>query len=67
MINDGRWNYDDSNENLLVDLAIRDGQLPALVRFDPQGLTYVLDRRSGKVLGTHIFDPLQRWTDFLSH
>ncbi len=51
------WDYDGVNEMVLVEL---DGK-PCLVHFDRNGYCYVLDRRNGKLLAVHKYDPTVNW------
>jgi lanthanide-dependent methanol dehydrogenase len=44
------WDYDGINENVLVDLTIKGQQRKALVNFDRNGFSYVLDRATGELL-----------------
>jgi PQQ-dependent dehydrogenase (methanol/ethanol family) len=44
------WDYDGINENVLVDLTIKGQQRKALVNFDRNGFSYVLDRVTGELL-----------------
>ncbi len=56
----GSWDFNAANQNLLVDLTVTGRHTPALVHFDPDGFTYVLDRRNGRLIGAHLFDPEAR-------
>jgi PQQ-dependent dehydrogenase (methanol/ethanol family) len=52
------WDYDGTNENILVDLPI-DGQTRrVLVHFDRNGFAYTIDRTSGEVLVAKPFKPV---------
>ena len=55
------WDYDGVNENILADLAVDGQTMPALVHFDRNGFAYVLDRRDGKLLAAHKYDPTVNW------
>ena len=55
------WDYDGVNENILADLAVDGQTMPALVHFDRNGFAYVLDRRNGKLLAAHKYDPTVNW------
>jgi PQQ-dependent dehydrogenase (methanol/ethanol family) len=52
-----QWDYDGINENILVSLPVNGVMTPALVHFDRNGYAYVLDRRDGKLLAAHPYDP----------
>jgi PQQ-dependent dehydrogenase (methanol/ethanol family) len=45
-----RWDYDGINENVLVDLNMNGQMRKALVNFDRNGFSYVLDRTNGELL-----------------
>lgn len=50
------WDYDEINENLLLDLEI-DGQLrKTLVHVGRNGFMYVMDRRTGEILSAEPYD-----------
>ena len=51
------WDYDGINELILVDMPVKGVMTPVLVHFDRNGYAYVLDRRSGKLLAAHPYDP----------
>jgi PQQ-dependent dehydrogenase (methanol/ethanol family) len=44
------WDYDGVNESILADLSIDGKPVKALVRFDRNGFTYILDRTNGTLL-----------------
>jgi PQQ-dependent dehydrogenase (methanol/ethanol family) len=44
------WDYDGVNESVLADLSIDGKPVKALVRFDRNGFTYILDRTNGTLL-----------------
>ena len=44
------WDYDGINENVLVDLNMNGQMRKALVNFDRNGFSYVLDRTNGELL-----------------
>jgi lanthanide-dependent methanol dehydrogenase len=44
------WDYDGVNENVLADLSIDGKPAKALVRFDRNDFTYILDRTNGTLL-----------------
>ena len=49
------WDYDGINENVLVDLNIGGQTRKALVNFDRNGFSYVLDRATGELLQAEPF------------
>jgi PQQ-dependent dehydrogenase (methanol/ethanol family) len=51
------WDYDGVNEEILVNLPVNGVSTPVLVHFDRNGYAYVLDRRNGKLIAAHPFDP----------
>jgi PQQ-dependent dehydrogenase (methanol/ethanol family) len=55
------WDYDGINESILTDSVIDGATVPTLTHFDRNGFSYVLDRRSGKLLSAHKFDPSTNW------
>ncbi len=55
------WDYDGINESVLADATISGSVVPTLTHFDRNGFAYVLDRRSGKLLRAHKFDPSTNW------
>jgi len=55
------WDYDGVNENILADLTVDGQTMPGLVHFDRNGFAYVLDRRNGKLLAAHKYDPTVNW------
>src|SRR3982751_4727618 len=52
------WDYDAVNENILVDLPIKDQTRKALVHFDRNGFGYTIDRATGEVLLAEPFVPM---------
>ena len=56
------WDYDGVNEMILADL---DGK-PCLVHFDRNGYCYVLDRRNGKLIAVHKYDPTVNWAESIN-
>ncbi|HEX2167660.1 MAG TPA: PQQ-dependent dehydrogenase, methanol/ethanol family [Longimicrobiales bacterium] len=44
------WDFDGTNENILVDLPFRDSVRKLLVHFDRNGFAYTMDRVTGEVL-----------------
>ena len=55
------WDYDGVNEMVLVNVNVRGKQTPALVHFDRNGFSYVLDRTIGKILSIKKYDPSVNW------
>jgi PQQ-dependent dehydrogenase (methanol/ethanol family) len=56
------WDYDGVNEMILANLDMTPGDpVPALVHFDRNGYAYELDRRTGKLLLAHPYDPSVNW------
>ena len=55
------WDYDGINEMILADITVNGQKVPALVHFDRNGFAYELDRRNGKLLLAHKFDPDVNW------
>ncbi|MBF6568794.1 MAG: methanol/ethanol family PQQ-dependent dehydrogenase [Candidatus Binataceae bacterium] len=55
------WDYDGVNENIIVDLDVKGETVPCIVHFDRNGYCLVLDRRSGKLVAVHKFDPTVNW------
>lgn len=49
------WDYDGTNENILVDLPLGGRTRHALVHFNRNGFAYVLDRATGEVLSARPF------------
>lgn len=56
------WDYDAVNEMPLVDVNYKGTQVPALVHFDRNGYSFVLDRATGKPLAIHKFDSSVNWS-----
>jgi len=56
------WDYDAVNEMPLVDVNYKGAQTPALVHFDRNGYSFVLDRATGKPLAIHKFDNSVNWS-----
>jgi len=48
---------------VLSETAIGGNTVPTLTHFDRNGFAYLLDRRSGKLLGAHKFDPSTNWAN----
>ena len=55
------WDYDGINESVLTDSVIGGQTVPTMTHFDRNGFAYVLDRRNGKLLEAHKFDPSTNW------
>ena len=55
------WDYDGINESVLTDATVDGQTIPSLTHFDRNGFSYLLDRRSGKLLRAHKFDPSTNW------
>ena len=55
------WDYDGINESVLMETVIDGVTIPALEHFDRNGFAYLLDRRTGKLLRAHKFDPTVNW------
>ncbi len=55
------WDYDGINEMVLFEANINGEEHPALAHFDRNGYGYVLDRRNGKLLAVHKYDPTVNW------
>ena len=54
------WDYDGINESVLTDSAVDGQTIPTLTHFDRNGFSYLIDRRNGKLLRAHKFDPSTR-------
>lgn len=55
------WDYDGINESVLFDAVVGGQTIPAMEHFDRNGFAYLLDRRNGKLLRAHKFDPSVNW------
>ncbi|MEO8098811.1 MAG: methanol/ethanol family PQQ-dependent dehydrogenase [Acidobacteriota bacterium] len=55
------WDYDGINESVLFDAVVGGATIPAMEHFDRNGFAYLLDRRNGKLLRAHKFDPSVNW------
>lgn len=55
------WDYDGVNEMVLVDVKDKGQTVPALVHFDRNGFSYVLNRKNGKILAVHKYDSSVNW------
>ncbi|HEX2248784.1 MAG TPA: PQQ-dependent dehydrogenase, methanol/ethanol family [Gemmatimonadales bacterium] len=52
------WDYDATQEMILVDLTLRGQQRKALVHFDKNGFVYTLDRATGELLRADPYVPV---------
>ncbi|HEY7390489.1 MAG TPA: methanol/ethanol family PQQ-dependent dehydrogenase [Bryobacteraceae bacterium] len=57
------WDYDGINESVLTDSVVNGSTIPTLTHFDRNGFAYVLDRRNGKLVAAHKFDPSVNWAN----
>jgi PQQ-dependent dehydrogenase (methanol/ethanol family) len=57
------WDYDGINESVLTESVVNGATVPTLTHFDRNGFAYVLDRRTGKLLAAHKFDPSTNWAN----
>jgi len=57
------WDYDGINESILTESVIDGNTVPTLTHFDRNGFAYLLDRRNGKLLAAHKFDPSTNWAN----
>ncbi len=57
------WDYDGINESILTESLIDGNAVPTLTHFDRNGFAYLLDRRNGKLLAAHKFDPSTNWAN----
>jgi lanthanide-dependent methanol dehydrogenase len=57
------WDYDGINESVLTDSVVNGNTIPTLTHFDRNGFAYVLDRRNGKLVAAHKFDPSVNWAN----
>jgi len=55
------WDYDGINESILTDSVVDGNTVPTLTHFDRNGFSYLVDRRNGKLLRAHKFDPSTNW------
>ncbi|MHB8146071.1 MAG: methanol/ethanol family PQQ-dependent dehydrogenase [Vulcanimicrobiaceae bacterium] len=56
-----QWDYDGINEMILANIKVNGAEVPALVHFDRNGFAFELNRRTGKLLLAHKFDPDVNW------
>jgi lanthanide-dependent methanol dehydrogenase len=66
MIPPGGEDYGGGGRNILVTTAVHGHRTPVLVHFDPDGFTFVLDRRTGKLVGARSYDSVIDWNDLRS-
>jgi lanthanide-dependent methanol dehydrogenase len=52
------WDYDATQEMILVDLTVRGRRRKALVHFDKNGFVYTLDRATGELLQANPYVPV---------
>ncbi len=55
------WDYDGINESVLTETEVDGVMVPTLTHFDRNGFSYLLDRRNGRLLRAHKFDPSVNW------
>jgi PQQ-dependent dehydrogenase (methanol/ethanol family) len=55
------WDYDGVNEDVLFTADVEGLSVPALAHFDRNGYAYVLNRKDGKLLAIHKYDPTVNW------
>ncbi len=55
------WDYDGTNESVLIDQTIKGTLRKTLVHFDKNGFAYTLDRETGELLLAKKFDPAVNW------
>ena len=55
------WDYDGTNELVLVDQKINGNLRKTLVHFDENGFVYTLDRETGELLQANKFDSTVNW------
>jgi len=55
------WDYDGVNEMVLVDVEDKGKTVPALVHFDRNGFTYVLNRETGSPIKITKYDSSVNW------
>ena len=55
------WDYDGVNENILAEKKYDGKETPVLIHFDRNGFAYVLNRKNGKLLEAHKYDPSVNW------
>jgi len=57
------WDYDGINESVLTESVVDGNTVPTMTHFDRNGFSYVLDRRNGKLIAAHKFDPSVNWAN----
>jgi lanthanide-dependent methanol dehydrogenase len=57
------WDFDGINESVLTESVVNGNTIPTLTHFDRNGFAYVLDRRNGKLVAAHKFDPSVNWAN----
>ncbi|GBR73818.1 methanol/ethanol family PQQ-dependent dehydrogenase [Acidiphilium acidophilum] len=55
------WDYDGVNEMVLVNVDDKGKEVPALVHFDRNGFSYVMNRETGAPIAIHKYDPSVNW------
>ncbi len=60
-VHDDLWDYDSAYEVLLMDLNIRGRMRQALVHMNKSGMTSVLDRTTGELLGVFSVPEVRTW------
>ena len=55
------WDYDGINESVLMEANVDGQTIPSMAHMDRNGFSYLLDRRNGKLLRAHKFDPSTNW------
>ncbi len=55
------WDYDGVNENVLTTMTVDGKKVPTLTHFDRNGYAYVLNRKDGKLISVHKYDPTVNW------
>lgn len=55
------WDYDGINENVLVDLKIKDKMRKTMVHFDRNGFAFVVDRATGELLSAEPYGAGVNW------
>ncbi len=55
------WDYDGVNEMVLVNVKYHGKEVPALVHFDRNGFSYVMNRENGSPIAIHKYDPSVNW------
>ena len=55
------WDYDGVNEMVLTTMNVDGKKVPTLTHFDRNGYAYVLNRKDGKLISVHKYDPTVNW------